>query len=280
MQVREEKIDEFFYQQLLEEYPNREVKGLYSKNYKLYKYIKAYCEKIGITIEEYITALDFVYGRKARSIKKDRDEILRTQLLEVYPDKVIIGLTTDYRNLYGKVDNYAKQNNMTQEEYLTGLGFDYTSYAYIRQDRETDANLLNDLKNIQGKLEEATDDSLKRRRSKELVDTLKKLYSYTCQVCEGSPNSPAIPRIVMANENYYVEVHHIQPISAADDANDDSKKLLDTYLNVVVVCTHHHKVLHYGKGGFNRLIRHQGKIHFVSEKEELLPIYTNLHLKA
>ena len=113
----------------------------------------------------------------------------------------------------------------------------------------------------------------KKKRSQLLVRKMKELYSYKCQLC--NPNNP-IPVIEMLNGLEYVEMHHIIAISNSS-AEDETDSILDNYANCVVVCSHHHKMLHYHKGGFDELDEMVDGLYFVNDETEL-KIYTNKHL--
>lgn len=113
----------------------------------------------------------------------------------------------------------------------------------------------------------------KKKRSQLLVRKMKELYNYKCQLCD--PINP-IPIIEMKNGLKYVEMHHIIGISNSN-AEDESDYLLDNYVNCVIVCSHHHKMLHYHKGGFNELDEMRDGLYFINEETEL-KIFNNKHL--
>lgn len=112
-------------------------------------------------------------------------------------------------------------------------------------------------------------------RSRKLVELLKEIYGYKCQICDE--NSP-IPPIVLENGRCYVEVHHIIALKDQDSFNDESDIILDNYKNAMVVCPHHHKYLHYHLGGFVKIKRKNNNYYFENEHEKLL-IRSNHHLE-
>ncbi|WP_422778049.1 HNH endonuclease [Peribacillus butanolivorans] len=76
---------------------------------------------------------------------------------------------------------------------------------------------------------------------------------------------------------YYVEVHHIIQISVADLITTELE--LDSYENVICVCSHHHRVLHFHNGGFDKLIANEdGNLYFISKYGDKLRVYHNLHI--
>lgn len=136
-------------------------------------------------------------------------------------------------------------------------------------------DLLSRLKNVQSALGKTQVVEEKRNRSRELVKLLKELYLDRCQLCE---DSDGVPVIRMENGREYVEVHHIIQLSTATSTNDESELLLDSYQNVIVVCPHHHKVLHYENGGYEDLNWNDGVPQF-KNKKGMLKIHTNYHLE-
>lgn len=96
---------------------------------------------------------------------------------------------------------------------------------------------------------------MRHRRSRLLVAKLKSLYSYRCQLCGDGPD--ALPRIDMGGGRFYVEVHHVDGLSETEEEPDpgagtDEGRLLslDSARHAVVVCPHHHCVLHHAHGGY------------------------------
>jgi 5-methylcytosine-specific restriction protein A len=67
-------------------------------------------------------------------------------------------------------------------------------------------------------------------RKKSFVDKLKKLYNYTCQLCET--------RLEIKNQQYYCEVHHIVPLGKPYNGKDS----LD---NMLCVCPNCHVLLDF-----------------------------------
>ena len=67
-------------------------------------------------------------------------------------------------------------------------------------------------------------------RKKILVDKIKKMYNYTCQIC-GT-------RISIHNDKYYSEVHHIIPLGIPHNGSDS----ID---NMICVCPNDHVLLDF-----------------------------------
>ncbi|WIM41389.1 HNH endonuclease signature motif containing protein [Paenibacillus sp. PK4536] len=194
---------------------------------------------------------------------------------------------------YAKLFIYANQYKLTINEQLKIWGFEREYNPYFNSEETNDnvsnekvqkdvrSELLNEIKKIQGQLDITSNTRIQIQRSKILVEKMKVLYLDGCQLCENPYSNPTIPRIEMENGRHYIEVHHIKPISNALHANDESDVILDSYLNLVVVCAHHHKLLHYAGGGFDFLTKIEDeKLVFESVKGEKLLIFTNYHLEV
>ena len=63
------------------------------------------------------------------------------------------------------------------------------------------------------------------------VCKMKELYEFKCQICGD--------RIVVGNNKYYCEVHHLKPLGGRHNGPD-------IVSNMLVVCPNHHKALDYG----------------------------------
>ena len=85
----------------------------------------------------------------------------------------------------------------------------------------------------------------------------------------------------MDNGKNYVELHHIKPLrdfNDIDSVNDESNQLIDHYNNVIVLCAHHHKYVHYHKGGFNKFKGEKEK-YMENDNGDNLFLKLNYHLK-
>lgn len=150
-----------------------------------------------------------------------------------------------------------------------------TPFAVTKQIEDT-AELVKRIQRMSGAHGRETVGA-RHRRSRRLAEYLKRLYGFKCQLCDGS-----IPRIYMGGDRYYVEVHHVKGLAEVDKHSKDSgptqeasNLALDTASNIVVVCPHHHMVLHHTHGGF-RLLRAEGC--FLGADGTRLTLVTNEHL--
>ncbi len=206
-------------------------------------------------------------------ISEDIPEFLDELVIDEKMNMVFIDPKTIFHE---KLLIKAKESNMTLKELLAQWGY---TLSPIEEKNGQDyiQDQVGRLKDIQGKLDKSTFLEEKWNRNKKLVREMKKLYKYRCQLCSKEERKQ-IPRIEKEDGTFYVEVHHIISVSDTDEVTDDSKRLIDSYKNVVVVCPHHHKMLHYHLGGYENIIDLDGSTYFKGKKENLLKIYTNHHL--
>ena len=66
---------------------------------------------------------------------------------------------------------------------------------------------------------------------------VKKFNEYKCQICQELGENPFTFRKV--NGEYYIETHHIIPVS-------NMERGVLGILNLITVCPNHHRQLHYG----------------------------------
>lgn len=223
-------------------------------------------------------------------------ELLKQYLIEEGSNKVYI-YTGD--PIYSRLYDIAVRKNVAVNELLKHWGYEryyrpqidpsqapYDWRKDMEQDVENDENnipmdredRLEKLKGIQSVLEVTEINEQRIKRSRLLANELKKLYEYKCQVCDYEGNH--IPLIEMDNDNCYVEVHHIRKISEWLETSEEEESL-DSYLNVICLCAHHHKVVHYGNGGYPQLhFDEENGLHFLSKDGGVLKVMTNYHLLA
>nr|MDO8098442.1 hypothetical protein [Candidatus Njordarchaeota archaeon] len=131
---------------------------------------------------------------------------------------------------------------------------------------------------IENVLRRTESKSLRFARSKQLVERLKRLYNYRCQLC--SPESPQIPPIATCRGTFYVEVHHIRGLSETvkqkDQGDEKTRYVIENAPNTIVVCCYHHKLLHKYPDGFTF---HIDKKRFVSNDGKfIIGLKINKHL--
>jgi hypothetical protein len=187
-------------------------------------------------------------------------------------------------NLYNKLFMLAVKKGTTINELLSEWGYERIYGKNLVGDSEANTDKkrerLESIKRIQGDLSRSTTKEQKIQRSQKLAQEMKKLYDYRCQLCDYEVEGKFIPLIEKEDATNYMEVHHIIPVSQFDEVMDDTNSTLDTYENVIVVCAHHHRYLHYHDGGFEELFETEnGELSFRSKnKKEIIRVFTNYHL--
>ncbi len=158
------------------------------------------------------------------------------------------------------------------------LGEEIAQTASLKN-TQSDADKLKGLVDIQTKLTKETTQVNRYKRSRELVEQMKQLYSYQCQLC--SPKTTSIPQIPMRNGNNYVEVHHIKGFNEINNIEgqydqDQADYVIDNYKNTAVVCVYHHKLLHRHKDKFE--YDYNQKCFVSNDKTTKIPLILNKHL--
>lgn len=110
-------VDDFI--ELEKLYPDYIVKSFYEKDNKLYYKVLSHAKSLKVSMKKYLNSLGFEY------IARDElsDNLIKNELLEMYPNKKIENLSTKNNKLYYRVYQYARKNNQTIKEYLESLGF-------------------------------------------------------------------------------------------------------------------------------------------------------------
>jgi hypothetical protein len=162
---------------------------------------------------------------------------------------------------------------------LSNLDFsEEMSNAIALKTKQNDADKLKELANIQTELTKGTSQVNRYKRSRELVEGLKQLYEYQCQLC--STKFTSIPQIPMRNGNNYVEVHHIKgfnEVSHIEGVNqEEADYVIDNYKNGITVCVYHHKLLHKHKDQF--LYDASQKSFISRDRSSKIPLVLNKHL--
>ncbi|GAB2497540.1 hypothetical protein GCM10008929_18110 [Alkalibacterium psychrotolerans] len=204
------------------------------------------------------------------------EQDMRELLEESRVNNVVIIET--HSALYTQLSRYAKSIETTATGVLKKWNIPYKFVTRTKNENTQIEDMLEDLEALNSSLAKYTESKEKFKRNSMLVRKLKELYGYSCQIC-AKDNS--IPAIVTNNGQNYVEMHHIKPVSSFNDvatANDESNTLIDHYKNCLVVCPHHHKVIHYQGGGFKMLVKQHNQTYLKTDNDEWLMIATNYHL--
>lgn len=181
-------------------------------------------------------------------------------------------------SLYRQLYIFSKSIKSEPTEVLKKWGLRYNFTPSEIDKGEQIADLLEELEHLNSQISKLKTVSEKLSRSKELVAKLKTFYNYQCQICSQKNQ---IPPILTEEGHNYVEVHHIRPLhefNMEKSVNDESNKLIDHYKNCLVVCPHHHKYIHYYKGGFKKKVQNNHGTYLVTDEGENLLINLNYHI--
>ncbi|WP_225049899.1 HNH endonuclease [Priestia megaterium] len=217
-------------------------------------------------------------------VESDYQVILDEMIIE--DNKVYIDSQSSF---YNKLYVLAVRKGKTINELLKEWGYERIyekesqeeTEAYSNKEQDRIGESLENVKQIQGTLSKSISTEQKIQRSRKLANEMKKLYGYRCQLCNYEKEGEYIPEIVKVDGTNYMEVHHIIPVSQYEEVEDDTNNMIDTYKNVIVVCAHHHRYLHYHDGGFEEISENKkGELFFQSRKGMKIRIFTNYHLST
>lgn len=205
---------------------------------------------------------------------------------EDYVDELNERITNEHNNeiflfsedpIYKKVKDDAENNQLSVENYLKQLGYSLIPpNEFINSFNSNVEDKLKNLNKLQNSLEITSSTQTKIKRSTELVRTLKNMYEHKCQVSDHQNEDCNIPKIIKSDGTPYVEVHHIINLSDSDLYNYNS--ILDSFKNIICVCPHHHRMLHYHEGGFGHLLADEERILFFETEKTRLYVNYNFHL--
>lgn len=286
------------YVSIIEKYYIVEGSTIYISSYDPFcKRLRGFANNNNIEFDEFITDLGYVrishindlpngyipYDYKKQTI--EFDEIIEHLLKISDEDKKIYIDVKSY--FYYKLYLFSKSQKKTINEFLTENGFKRVYKGFntinndvfddlIKESEEYQQEILDKLNSLQTKYVDANIDIKdKAKRNENLINLMKKLYHFNCQLC--NEDNGHIPPIEKQNGELYVEVHHITSFSSADETNIE---IIDNFKNAVVVCPHHHKVLHYQNGGFNKIIKENNEMFFIDKMNNHLKIKPNIHLES
>lgn len=255
----------------------------YISAYKKNKTLTAYL-KDEFNLERYIHINDVPANLKPKIEKVTYTESRKESLIESINENFLLDeeLYTIYipttSSFYLSLYRYCDSLDKTIDEIVESWGYIRLKKHEIKFydfDEQHNEKILDSLSNIQNEINTETVETRRNKRSQRLVNLLKELYDYQCQICGEETN---IPVINMSNGRNYVEVHHIVPLHNQAFFDDESTYTLDNYKNAIVVCPHHHKVLHYEKGGgYEKIVLKNGVLHF-SNSLNFIEIKKNFHL--
>lgn len=267
----DERIINFLEEHLIDE------KKVYIEASSKHQWLYTFISRCNMKIEEFIEFYGYEKAEKGYNVEEKYKKILKEYCIGESNKVLIFSTSRLYTNLY----MISRNKNMSLDEYICSLG-----YERIRGNRSELAPLasstkmkfeLEVLENDINKILQYERDSIetrecieeKRKRNRKLVDELKRIYGYRCQLCSDEEFMP----ILKDDKSFYVEVHHIKGLY-----KENEEENLDKLSNLIVVCANHHKLLHYHKGGYEKVCRENGKLFFYNKDEEKIEIKLNFHL--
>lgn len=248
------------------------------------QWIKSFASRNKMTIDEFVEFYGYKKaGRGKFSALEEYLQQTKSKFKQELAQIAVDGEVYVQGKLYQRLNIFAKKNKMTIDELILELGFHRKKRNKIISVSQSEKMIENDLdeldKDIQNALSYERDwFETKEKKSQiiarniKLVSRLKKIYGYKCQLCSDEEWMP----ILKNDGTYYSEVHHIKRL--ADSVNEEES--LDKLDNMIVVCPNHHKMLHFHRGGYERIVRKGGKLYFENDSGEMVEIMNNYHLKV
>lgn len=205
------------------------------------------------------------YSNRFEETKRKYYELLKEFLVE--GSESIIDISDDIQILRN-LRAIARIHHLSLDELLLQIG-------YVRVNKKAVA-IFDKIDALEKKFAENHDfskkyDITRLNRNRELVEELKSIYGYKCQIC-GDDETFSIKK---NDGNNYVEVHHIKPLR---ESCENEEIDLDVISNMIVVCPHHHKVLHYQNGGYFNLST-ENDLSIKNDSAESVKIRLDYHLK-
>lgn len=159
-------VDDFI--ELEKAFPDYKISGFYETNNKLYYRILAHAKSLKVSLKKYLNSLGFDYDAREElsndSTKKD--------LLTLYPNKIVKGLSTKDNKLYYRVYQQAKKENLSFNDYLSKMGFIVDSVRNVETNKNKETKTNNRTEKSNKNINENTK---KTSGTKKTEDTPKKV---------------------------------------------------------------------------------------------------------
>jgi len=229
--------------------------------------------------EEYAKFLGYE-NLATKNIENTDDKIIRFFEENIIDGKVYISSEEKW------IRRYLSRQKMSVEEFINFFGYEQRinrdkkikkgekvtrSLKYIDvllQKLQLDQKGKDKIRNIE------KNQKLIVERSKDIIKTLKELYGGKCQICQNK----ILPPIIQKDNKIYCEAHHIKQLANAKLMIEEENEILDHYQNIVILCPHHHRYLHYNKGGNYKLKKESGELYFENDYDKV-KVELNYHLK-
>lgn len=111
-------VDDFL--ELEKRFPDYKIRAFYEVDNKLYYKILSHAKSLKVDMKKYLNSLGFDY----ESRNELSDDMIKKDLLALYPNKKVTNLSTTDNKLYYRIYQYAKKNNLTIGDLLNSLGFE------------------------------------------------------------------------------------------------------------------------------------------------------------
>lgn len=277
--VQEKRLDELNEEEIELIEKSKEIIVLKQKYFRPNDYKKFHrLKKLrNMNEEDYVKFLGFEqYASK--KIENTDDKII-----EFFENNLIDGKVNIVYNSW--IRNYITRQNMSVEEFVKFFGYEQynTKGKHIRKEEKVEKD-TNFIKVILDKLEleQKNKDKIRQiqsneklivERSKDIIQDLKKLYKGRCQICHNKLDNI----IIQKDNSIYCEAHHIKQLSYAKLNIEEENEILDNYKNIIILCPHHHRYLHYNKGGNYKLKKDNGQFYFENDYDRI-NVEINYHL--
>lgn len=235
------------------------------------QWIRSYASRCGMLLDEFLSFYGYEKSKRDDNYVSERKNIKYKNELSKYiiePPNIVYFSSQD--TIYQTIYNIAKLNEMSIDEYILSLGYVRSKVGNTIKELADEINKIIDLEESEIKRKEVSQKNIERNH--QLIDRLKMVYDYECQLCSEKQNMP----IKKEDGTNYVEVHHIKNLSE----EYDEEGTLDRVDNLIVVCPNHHKMLHYHNRGYQKIKHVNGILIFANDSEEIIPIIRNKHLKS
>lgn len=235
------------------------------------QWIRNYASRCGMSIDEFLGFYGYEKSKYDYNyISKRKNEKYRSELSKYIIELPNVVYISSQDAIYQTMYNIAKLNEMSIDEYISSLGYVRSKNGNTIKELTDEINEIIDLEENEIRKKETSQKKIERNH--QLIDRLKRVYDYECQLCSKEQRMP----IEKQDGTKYVEVHHIKNLSE----EYDEEGTLDRVNNLIVVCPNHHKMLHYHNGGYRKIKLVNETLMFVNESEETIPIIKNKHLKS
>lgn len=163
-------VDDFI--ELEKAFPDYKISGFYESNNKLYYRILAHAKSLKVSLKKYLNSLGFEYEAR----EELSNDTTKEELIKLYPNKIVKGLSAKDNKLYYRVYQQAKKENLPLNDYLVKIGFsvDSSRNKDINKDKKEVSSAVK-TKKVEENKENKIESKSKTTRSKKDNKTLEKV---------------------------------------------------------------------------------------------------------